>query len=341
MFKNVDGTNYVEGVHYDLIRLSSGKLTKVGFENKRHLGGRMDMHIHSTSSDGTLNPDEIIRLALLSNVSTLAITDHDTLIGSKRMMRKNHRGLEIYSGIELSAVVITGKARIHILGYDFDVNNEQINKAVEFVDKCSEYNFKLYIRCIEDRFPEIRIPSEEIEEILERRRQTGKNIGRVDIAQILIRHGYGDDLDHEYPEEYSKQDVVFEKYLNPVKYQVQAEKMGITEEECIAIIKNAGGLVSLAHPSSLGLSDEDLEERIVEYKDMGLDALEVYHPNNTEEQRKYYYELTQKHDLLISGGTDYHGFEVKPNIILGHGKNGNIDLRQEDLSLVKKLRKRH
>ena len=69
MYKNVDGTNYVEGVHYDLIRLSSGKLTKVGFENKRNLGGRVDMHIHSTSSDGTLNPDEIIRLALMSNVS--------------------------------------------------------------------------------------------------------------------------------------------------------------------------------------------------------------------------------------------------------------------------------
>ena len=331
----------MEGVNYDLIRLSSGKLTKVGFENKRNLGGRVDMHIHSTSSDGTLNPDEIIRLALLSNVSTLAITDHDTLLGSKRMMRKNHRGLEVYTGIELSALVRSGKARIHILGYDFDVNNEEINKAVEFVDKCSEYNFKLYIRCLEERFPEIKIPKEDIEEVLERRRKTGKNIGRVDICRILIKYGYGDDNDHEYPEEYTKQDVIFEKYLNPVKYQVQAEKLGITEEECIQIIKAAGGLVCLAHPSSLRMNDHDLEEKIVEYKEMGLDGLEVYHPNNTEAQRQFYYELAKKHGLLISGGTDYHGFEVKPNIILGHGRDGNIDLRQEDLSLVKKLRKRH
>jgi len=340
MFKKMNGTDYIEGVHYDMISLSSGKKTKVGFENKRYLGGRVDMHIHSTSSDGTLNPDEIIRLALLSNVSTLAITDHDTLLGTKRLLRKNNRGLEVYSGIELSALVRHGKSRIHILGYDYDVDNEEINKAVDFVDKCSEYNFKLYVKCLEDSFPEIRIPKEEIEAVLEKRRRTGKNIGRVDICRILINHGYAERHKDEFPPTYTPQDIIFEKFLNPVKYQVQEDKMGITEEECISIIKRAGGLVSLAHPSSLKLSDEDLERRIKEYRELGLDSLEVYHPNNSPKQREYYYELAKKYDLLISGGTDYHGYEVKPDIILGHGRDGNIDLRDEDLSIVKVLRKR-
>ena len=117
--------------------------------------------------------------------------------------------------------------------------------------------------------------------------------------------------------------------------------MGITEEECIAAIKNSGGIVSLAHPSSLRMSDEELEEKVKHYKELGLDALEVYHPNNSRRQRAFYYSLAKKYNLLISGGTDYHGYEVKPNIILGHGKNGNVDIRENDVSLVKALRKRH
>ena len=341
MFKDMRERIDSEGVNYDLINLSSGKLTKVGFEDKRDLGGRVDMHIHSTSSDGTLNPDEIIRLAILSNVRTLAITDHDTLVGSKRTLRKDNRGLEIYSGIELSALVRSGKARIHILGYDFDVNNDQINKAVDFVDKCSEYNFKLYVRCLEEQFPEIDIPQEDIEKVFEKRKRTGKNIGRVDICRILLKYGYGDAKKGEFPAHYTKQDVIFEKYLNPVKYQVMAQKKGISDEECIKIIKNAGGLVSLAHPSSLRLNDEELDNRIRKYKEWGLDGIEVYHPNNKPRQRAYYYELAKKYNLLVSGGTDYHGYEVKPDIILGYGRNGNVDIREDDISLIKALRKRH
>ena len=341
MYKKIEGTEYIEGVHYDFLRLASGKTTKVGFEDRRDLGTRVDMHVHSTASDGTLEPEEIVRLAILSNVRTLVLTDHDTLIGSKKIMAGSNRGLELFSGIELSALVRKGKSRIHILGYDFDLDSKEINKAVEYVDKCSEYNFKLYIRCLEEKFPEINIPNSEIEKILEFRRKTGKNIGRVDIAQLLIRYGYGTDPNHEFPSDYSSQDIVFEKYLNPIKYHVQEEKIGISEEECIRTIKKANGLVSLAHPSSLKLSNPELEQRIVQYKKWGLDALEVYHPSNTEEQRKFYYHLARKYELLVSGGTDYHGYEVKPHIILGHGKNGNIDLREEDLSLVKELRKRH
>lgn len=341
MYKRIDSTDYIEGVHYDFCRLASGKTTKVGFEDRRELGSRVDLHVHSTASDGTLDPEEIVRLAILSNVKTLILTDHDTLLGSKKLMSSDHRGLELYSGIELSALVKKGKSRIHILGYDFDLGNKEINKAVEYVDKCSEYNFKLYIRCLEEKYPEIEIPNEEIEKILELRKKTGKNIGRVDIAQLLIRFGYGDDVKQEFPKHYTKQDVVFEKYLNPIKYHVQEEKIGISEEECIKTIKKANGLVSLAHPSSLKLSDHLLEERIKKYKEWGLDALEVYHPNNNEEQRRFYYHLAKKYNLLISGGTDYHGYEVKPHVILGHGMNGNIDLREGDLSLVKELRKRH
>ena len=341
MFKNMNGTDYIRGVHYDTISLSSGKKTKLGFESSRDLGGRVDMHIHSTSSDGTLNPDEIIRLAIMSNVSTLAITDHDTLLGSKRTLSKDSRGLEIYSGIELSALVKHGKSRIHILGYDYDINDEGINKAVAYVDKCSEYNFKLYIRCLEEKFPELEIPKEDIEAVLEKRRKTGKNIGRVDICQILIRHGYAEKHKSEFPPTYTPQDIIFEKFLNPVKYEVQEQKKGISAQECIEIIKNAGGLVSLAHPSSLKLCDEELDNRIKQYREWGLDSLEVYHPNNNPKQREYYYELAKKYELLISGGTDYHGYEVKPDIILGHGRNGNIDIRENDITLVKALRKRH
>lgn len=341
MYKNMNGTDYIDGVHYDLLKLASGKVVKVGFENSRSDGARVDLHVHSTASDGTLSPEEIIRLAILSNVRTLAITDHDILDGSKNLLSANPRGLELFSGIEFTALVKHGKSRIHILGYDFDLNNEKINKAVEFVDKCSEYNFKLYMRCLKDEFPEIDIPDEEIDKILQDRKVTHKNIGRADIAQLLIRYGYGEDVLDEFPKSYTKQDIVFEKYLNPVKYLVQEEKMGISAEECISIIKEAGGLVSLAHPSSLKVDDDKLKHIIHHYRECGLDSIEVYHPNNNPKQRKFYYDLAQSEQLFISGGTDFHGYEVKPDIILGHGRNGNVDIRENDLSLVKALRKRH
>lgn len=340
MFKNVNRTNYIEGVHYDLLKLSSGKTVKVGFENKHEQGGRVDLHVHSTSSDGSLSPEEIIRLAILSNIRTLAITDHDILDGSKQLLSADPRGLELYSGIEFTALVRHGKSRIHILGYDFDLNDDKINKAVEYVDKCSEYNFRLYIRCLEEEYPEIDIPKFEIDKILENRKRTHKNIGRVDIAQLLIKYGYGEDPLDEYPKTFTKQDIVFERYLNPIKYLVQEEKLGISAEECIEIIKSAGGLVSLAHPSSLRVNNEKLREIVKHYKECGLDSLEVYHPNNNSEMRRYYYDLAKKENLLISGGTDFHGYEVKPDIILGHGRNGNIDIRENDLTLVKALRKR-
>lgn len=303
---------------------ASGKKALVSMES--NLLKRYDMHIHSTASDGTLDVPELVELARLSNVGTMAITDHDTITGSRELLTNRPDDLEVYSGVEMSVLVKHGVERIHILGYDFDINNPELNKALELANKWSIYNFKLYLKFLREEYKDIDIPEAEFDRIL----ALSKNISRNDIAVLLEKYGYA--RDHQ---------DAFSRYLNPIKYAVQENKKGFTAQKVISLLKNAGGIVSLAHPSSLHLGDEELDQRIAQYVDYGLDSIEVYHPKNKNQQRRYYLELAKKYGLLVSGGTDYHGLEIKPTTLMGSGINNNIDLRDNDLSLIKTLRKRH
>ena len=281
----------------------------------------IDLHSHSTHSDGTLTPSEFLILAKEKGIEYFAITDHDDIEGSKKLIESKHDGITVYSGVELNAKV--DKGQMHILGYNIDLYNEELNKRLKELKENSKHNIMLYVKQLKEDF-NIELPQKDIDEILNRE----GNIGRPLLALLLIKYGY-----------VSTVAEAFEKYLRDDK--VRNHKMWITKEECINLILNAGGIAVLAHPFTLKLTDEELHEEIKTLVDLGLKGIEIVHSNSNEEQREYYKQLAKEFNLITTGGTDYHGKEVKPNIELGTGIKGNVKLFKETISIIDRIETRY
>lgn len=281
----------------------------------------IDLHSHSTHSDGTLTPSELLILAKEKGIEYFAITDHDDIEGSKKLIESKHDGITVYSGVELNAKV--DKGQMHILGYNIDLYNEELNKRLKELKENSKHNIMLYVKQLKEDF-NIELPQKDIDEILNRE----GNIGRPLLALLLIKYGY-----------VSTVAEAFEKYLRDDK--VRNHKMWITKEECINLILNAGGIPVLAHPFTLKLTDEELHEEIKTLIELGLKGIEIVHSNSNEEQREYYKQLAKEFNLITTGGTDYHGKEVKPNIELGTGIKGNVKLFKETISIIDRIETRY
>ena len=291
-----------------------------------------DMHTHSIYSDGTNTVEEIVTKAEENNIDTIAITDHDNIEGSKIAVKYNTKNLKIYSGIELTAsksklcrIELPPNARIHILGYNIDLDNVELNETLETVRKSSIHNILMYYEIMTSLHPETKLPEEEIDKLI----STKTNIGRPQLADLLIKHGICKDRDD-----------AFDNYLNEAYTIAKSKKLttGLTEEECIELITNAKGLPVLAHPNSLKLGFKDLEKRILCLKNIGLRGLETTHIHLNELERKFLKELCKKYDLLESGGTDYHG-TGKPNVELGTGIDNNVKIYK--LSLIDTIKNRY
>ena len=153
------------------------------------------------------------------------------------------------------------------------------------------------------------------------------NLGRPDVAKLLVKNGYAKNVQQ-----------AFVKYLNDVKSKLGDRVKGIPYEECIDLIINSGGIPVLAHPKTLKLDDNELRELVKHMKSIGLNGIEVYHSIHNEEERNNYLNMANDFDLLISGGTDYHGPINKPNIKLGSGDNGNVKIKK--LTLLDELNRR-
>ncbi len=282
---------------------------------------RLDLHSHSIHSDGTLTPSELLNLAKNNNLKILSITDHDNIEGSKKLVEQNDSDIIVYSGVELNAKV--DKGQMHILGYNIDLYNKDLNEKLKELKENSKSNIMLYIKQLEEDF-NIILPNEDIENLLNRE----GNIGRPQLALILVKYGYCASVKE-----------AFDKYLKDDK--VRNHKRWITKEECINLIINAGGIPVLAHPFTLKLTDEELKEELKCLIDLGLKGIEIYHSRSTEEQRTYYKELAKEFNLLTTGGTDFHGEAVKPNIFLGSGLNNNVIITNKDISLLDNIDSRY
>ncbi len=283
----------------------------------------VDLHMHSIYSDGDKSPEELMQLAKQNNIGIMAITDHDNIMGSKELMKMPSRGMVRYSGVELTALV--NKGRMHILGYNIDLDNAQLNAELDELQRCAIYNLLMYVDLLKRDF-NIEIPKEEIDRLV----NSKKNVGRPELALILIKM-----------QKCATIDQAFDIYLNPVMERVRKVKKGLSPEECIELINNAGGVASLAHPCSLKLDDAELEERIQTLKAVGLRGIEIQHIHTTAKERAFYAHLATKYDLLETGGTDYHGPAVKPNVMIGSGINHNVHIEEDTLSLVLKIKSRY
>jgi len=277
----------------------------------------IDMHMHTNYSDGELSPDELIKLAIERNIGTMAITDHDTLNGIKTVDKSKYPNINIINGIELSVKV--DKGRMHILGYGIDLNSKILNdKLDELKTNSINHVISIYEQIKKDYG--IRFNYDDLIEMF----NANHNLGRPDLAKLCIKYGLSN----------SVQDA-FDKYLIDAHNKIRGRSKGLSYSECIELINNSGGIPVLAHPKSLELSEKEFLILLRNMIKCGLKGIEVYHSSHNKEEMEYYLSVANEYNLLVSGGSDYHGNIVKPGVELGTGKNNNIKIKK--LSLLDKL----
>ena len=278
----------------------------------------IDLHAHTNFSDGELTPDDLIKLAIKNNIGTLAITDHDTVEGLKNINYKPDN-IKIINGIELSAKVDIGT--MHILGYDIDIKNKELNnKLVELKDNSINSVLSVIEQIKKDY--NIFFTYKELKELI----NYNHNLGRPDIAKLLIKKGYVKTVQE-----------AFDKYLIDAHNKIKDQRKGINYKECIDLILKSNGIPVLAHPKTLKLNDKELLYLLKNMIKDGLIGIEVYHSTHTEEEINIYKKIADELGLVVSGGSDYHGIISKPDIELGYGKKNNLKLKQ--LSILDKIKR--
>lgn len=281
-----------------------------------------DLHIHSVYSDGELNINQIIEKVKRNNVDFFSITDHDTIIGSKEVVLNNlhHKNnLKFVTGIELSAKIDKGKC--HILGYNYDINNEFLNNSIKELNDMSKYNICLIINYLKKNF-NINISDSELNEIFNK----SGSFNNVQISKLLVKLGYVKTMDE-----------AFKFYIEEAKEKTRNEKHEFSPYDCISIIKKAGGIPVLAHNYQLKKNYIELRKYLIDLKIHGLMGLECYHSGFKNAEMKNNVALANSLGLLTTGGSDYHGVNVKSSIDIGTGKNYNLNI--EYISIEKYLSK--
>ena len=255
-----------------------------------------DLHTHSTASDGQYTPSELVKLAKERGLEVLALTDHDTVDGISEAVRAGERhGVRVLPGIELSA---REYHTFHILGYGIEP------KAPELAELCRRMKARRDERV--DRLlaflgeKGIELTAAEVEDIA-----GGDVIGRPHFAQAMVRRGY-----------VAANREAFDRYLDTKEYHKKVERGKPSVKECITAIRAAGGTASLAHPYQIGIGNDELDRLASELAGYGLDAIECYYPKHTPEQKSFYLHLTEKYGLHVTGGSDFHGEKVKPDVEL-------------------------
>jgi predicted metal-dependent phosphoesterase TrpH len=276
--------------------------------------GWVDLHVHSTASDGSLSPLKIIERAKEIGLRAIAITDHDTIEGSAEALGyPPWPSLEILSGIEISAHVPSGT--MHILGYLLRLDDSSLRETLKRVQEArANRNIKIV-----ERLQELGVPIQyhELAAV-----SGGGQIGRPHIAQVLVHKGAARSVDEAFKRFLRKGGAAY------------VSRYRLLPGEAIQMILRAGGVPVLSHPFTLDVKDErDLEDLLVDLKGAGLKGMEVYYPEHGPERTTQYERLARRHGLVMTGGTDFHG-EAKPRVQMGIGRG---DLRIP-YQLVEKLK---
>lgn len=255
-----------------------------------------DLHTHTTASDGQYTPTELVGLAKARGLSVLAVTDHDTIAGVTEAQRAgNELDLTVIRGVELSA---KDYPNCHILGYGFRDGDTELARLCErFRAGRDERKYKI-VDFLREKGVDIDLA--EVEEIA-----GGEVIARPHFAQALVRRGY-----------VSSNREAFDRYLDTEEFRRRVKRFKADAKTCVEAIKAAGGKVSLAHPYQMGLPDGALDELVGRLKGWGLDAIECFYPKYTPEQQSFYLHLAEKYQLHQTGGSDFHGERVKPDVEL-------------------------
>lgn len=244
---------------------------------------KIDLHIHTTYSDGLLTPAQVIREAFRLNLKAIAITDHDTIDGISPALNEaeKYHGLEVIPGVELSTD-LDGE-EVHILGYYLNYNDLNLRTTLVSFQQERKARLEKIITKLNSIGVDISIKDVFV-------KSHGASLGRPHVALAMIEKGYAGSVQE-----------AFEKYLNKGKpAYVPREKL--TPLNAINIIKQSNGIPVLAHPGLLG--DQSIINKILEYGIMGI---EVIHSDHSPAQTAHYKKLALDNNLLLTGGSDSHG----------------------------------
>ncbi len=260
--------------------------------------GLIDLHIHSTFSDGSLTPEAIVELALQAGLKTISLTDHDGMRGTVRFMEAcRTAGVRGIPGVEISVDCKSGT--MHMLGYFLLERNPHFEPALvrirqgredrnqAILEKLNHMGYALTWQDV------VQFAGEDV-------------VGRPHFARALIEKGY-----------FKKKEDVFDRLLGKGK-PGYIDRFRLTAEESIAMIRQAGGVPVLAHPLTLGLHRKGLRAVLADLAAKGLQGIEAYYPEHDATQTRNCMALAEEFHLAVTGGSDFHG-ALNPALKLGVG----------------------
>jgi hypothetical protein len=282
----------------------------------------IDLHIHTTASDGTWTPEQIVVGAKTAGLDAIAITDHDTFAGYEEAKPIAAReNIPLICGIELSTKLqpATGTGRpktVHLLAYFLRPPGAALLDWVKAQQQIRhERNVQLAAKLAELGVP---VTLDEV-------RQRGRSMaGRPHFASLMVEKGYVSTLQE-----------AFDKYLDE-KGAAYVDKHDPSLAEGIRQVREGGGISSLAHPIRLNRFGREEEDLIRQMAKMGLQAIEAWHSDHTIRHRERYEFLAQTYRLAVTGGSDFHG-DNKPGVALGTGKGNNVAVPRKVLERLRSL----
>ncbi len=245
----------------------------------------IDLHLHTTASDGRSTPRELVEHALAGHVTVMAATDHDTTAACAEVVAAaRERGIEAITGIEITAV--EKQRDIHVLGYFIDPENPALAAflATQRADRVAR------LEAMGSRLAQLGVPVDVAAIVSRGRDQPGRSLGRPQLAHAMVEAGYVADTRE-----------AFDRFLIEGTPGF-VPRSGASIEAVIDVIHRAGGLASVAHPGKTRI-----DERLASLKDAGLDALEVFHPDHDPAMVARYRAVASDLGLLMTGGSDFHG----------------------------------
>jgi len=266
----------------------------------------IDLHTHSTFSDGTLAPAELVKLAKAKGLVAISITDHDTTEGTTEALAAgSDLSVEVVPGIEMG--VVFDELHIHLLGYYIDPGDRELLGTLSEIQAARRRRNLQIIEKLQRLG--LAISAEEVE-----LKSTIGQTGRPHIAQVLMEKGIVRSMDD-----------AFNRFLGRGAAAYVARKV-LRVEEGIALIKRAGGIAVLAHPATIDSSLKSIPALVGKLVPLGLGGLEVYYPVHSSRNQKQLSMLAQSYGLVVTGGSDYHG-DIRPGTMLAGGSNVRVPRR--------------
>lgn len=278
---------------------------------------KIDLHVHTTFSDGTYEPEEMVALAAQRGLAAVAVTDHDNAGGFTRAKAAGEKyGVEVVPGIEISTKY---GCSVHILGYYIDPESEAAKKVLNWIIEDRDARNEKMCRLMADDGLDVTYE--------DMKRRFGPCIGRPHFAEVLVDMGLAESIND-----------AFDKYVEKGRKYYQSRHF-LTIDQSIQLILDAGGVPVLAHPYQYPISEAELREMIEHCIKAGLKGMECRYSLYNEEQSMRLEAMAEEYGLIKTGGSDFHGAH-KPHIGLGTGTEKTpLNVPYEWLEILKQYRR--